>query len=83
MYLESEFFESLKKMREKGDNEGIVKLEETKNKRLEELKQNTGKTKMFLENMSRELSKFARKDDVEILAKQLKMFQPLKYIKEK
>ena len=37
--------------------------------------------KTFLETISNELSKFAKKEDLEILSKQAKMFQPLNLIK--
>jgi len=52
-------------------------------KEMEEMKEGLEKTKMFIENISREFTKFARKDDLDILAKQAKMFQPLEYLKEK
>ena len=51
-------------------------------KEIEELKRTNEKTKAFIENISREFSRLARKDELEIIAKQLKMFQPLQYIKE-
>jgi len=37
----------------------------------------------FLETASDEFSKFARKEDLEILSKQAKMFQPLEFITKK
>jgi len=46
-------------------------------KEMENLKQNIGKIKSFIETISSEFSNFARKEDIEILAKQAKMFQPL------
>lgn len=52
-------------------------------KDLEKIKENSERMKSFIENISREFPKFARKDDLEILAKQAKMFQPLEYLKEK
>ena len=42
------------------------------------IKQDIEKIKMFLETASNEFQKFARKEDLEILSKQAKMFQPLK-----
>ena len=51
-------------------------------KDLQEMKDGIEKMKTFMENISKEFPKFARKDDLEILAKQLKMFQPLRYLKE-
>ncbi len=46
-------------------------------KELEIIKNNMGRLTSFLETASTEFSKFARKEDLEILAKQAKMFQPL------
>ena len=37
----------------------------------------------FLETASQEFSKFARKEDLEILSKQAKMFQPLNFVLKK
>lgn len=54
---------------------------ETK-KDIEIIKQNLEKIKTFLENLSGEISKFARKEDLEILSKQAKMFRPLKLSKK-
>jgi len=51
-------------------------------KTLEEVKQELERMKAFLETISGEFSKFARKDDLEILKKQAKMFQPLGMIKK-
>ena len=45
-------------------------------KEMEILKTSTERLVSFLETASGEFSKFARKEDVEILAKQAKMFQP-------
>ena len=50
-------------------------------KELEETKQILKKVNRFVENISAEFSKFARKDDLEILKKQAKMFQPLEFLK--
>jgi predicted nucleic acid-binding Zn-ribbon protein len=47
-------------------------------KDIELLKQNMERLISFLESASAEFSKFAKKDDLEILYKQAKMFQPLK-----
>ncbi len=47
------------------------------------IKQNMERTISFLETASSEFSKFARKEDLEILSKQAKMFQPLKLINKK
>ncbi len=47
------------------------------------IKQNIERTTSFLETASSEFSKFARKEDLEILSKQAKMFQPLKFVRKK
>ncbi|MEK6823723.1 MAG: hypothetical protein AABY06_01690 [Nanoarchaeota archaeon] len=51
-------------------------------KDLEEIKDSVEKMRRFIESISSEFPKFARKDDLNILIKQAKMFQPLKYLKE-
>jgi len=45
-------------------------------KDIEIIKQKIERIASFMETISGEFSKFARKDDLEILAKQAKMFQP-------
>ena len=52
-------------------------------KELELLKRNMERLISFLETASSEFSKFAKKEDLEILAKQAKMFQPLEFIRKK
>jgi len=52
-------------------------------KDLEIIKRNMERLVSFLETASTEFSKFARKEDLEILSKQAKMFQPLKFTKKK
>ena len=42
------------------------------------MKQNMNRLMNFIETASSEFSKFAKKEDLEILSKQAKMFQPLK-----
>ena len=59
-------------------NEDILTIK----KDLEKIKDSMGKIRMFIESISTEFPKFARKDDLNILIKQAKMFQPLKYLKE-
>lgn len=49
-------------------------------KDVEIIKTNIGKIKSFLESISGEISKFAKKEDLEILKKQAKMFQPMKLV---
>ncbi len=51
-------------------------------KDVETLKQSLEGIKDFLETISNEFSKFATIDDLEILKKQAKMFQPLKLVKK-
>lgn len=51
-------------------------------KEIETLKQDVEKIKSFLEIISGELGKFAKKDDLEILKKQAKMFQPLEFVRK-
>jgi len=41
------------------------------------------RVKDFLEIASGEFQKFARKEDLEILSKQAKMFQPLEFVRKK
>jgi hypothetical protein len=52
-------------------------------KQIETLNQEMQSAKSFLETASQEFSKFAKKEDLDILAKQAKMFQPLEFIKRK
>ena len=52
-------------------------------KNIEIIKRNMERLISFLETASGEFSKFARKEDLEILAKQAKMFQPLELIKKR
>ena len=49
-------------------------------KDVEHIKQNLEKIKSFIETISSEFSNFARKEDIEILMKQAKMFQPLELV---
>jgi len=59
-------------------NEDILTIK----KDLEKIKDSMEKIRRFIESISTEFPKFARKDDLNILIKQAKMFQPLKYLKE-
>ena len=52
-------------------------------KSLEIMKRNMEKMLSFLEDASEEFPKFARKEDLEILTKQAKMFQPLEFVRKK
>lgn len=51
-------------------------------KDLEKIKDSAEKMRLFIESISSEFPKFAKKDDLNILIKQAKMFQPLRYLKE-
>jgi len=46
-------------------------------KDVEIIKSNLERIRNFLESVAGELSKFAKKEDLEILSKQAKMFQPI------
>lgn len=50
-------------------------------KDIEQIKQDMTRIKSFLETASGEFSKFAKKEDLEILIKQAKMFQPLEFVR--
>lgn len=52
-------------------------------KDIETLKNNMQRLVAFIETASEEFSKFARKEDLEILYKQAKMFQPLEFVRKK
>ena len=52
-------------------------------KEIEILKEGMERIKEFLEIASGEFQKFARKEDLEILSKQAKMFQPLEFVRKK
>jgi hypothetical protein len=58
-----------------------IKMLEIK-KDIETMKQNIERLSSFVESISGEFSKFAKKDDLEILTKQAKMFQPLDFVKK-
>ena len=55
----------------KETNENILEIK----KDMEIMKQNMDRLVAFLETLSSELPKFAKKDDLQILAKQAKMFK--------
>lgn len=48
-------------------------------KEIELMKRDLTRVKSFIESISGEFSRFARKEDLEILTKQAKMFQPLEF----
>ena len=49
-------------------------------KDIEIIKRDIERLKSFFETASGEFSKFAKKEDLEILSKQAKMFQPLEFV---
>jgi len=51
-------------------------------KEIEKIKNTLERVKSFLEIASSEFQKFARKEDLEILKKQAKMFQPLDFVRK-
>lgn len=51
-------------------------------KELTTIKEDIKRIKSFLEIVSSEFSKFAKKEELEILSKQAKMFQPLEFIRK-
>ncbi len=69
---------NLVEIREKNNKE-ILELK----KELEIIKQDVKRMIEFLESASAEFSKFARKEEVAILSKQAKMFQPLNFVTKK
>lgn len=70
--------QNLVETKEKSSSE-IIEMK----KDIEKISRNTEKLIGFLETASDEFSKFARKEDLEILAKQAKMFQPLEFVRKK
>ncbi|VVB82257.1 Uncharacterised protein [uncultured archaeon] len=46
------------------------------------LKQSVQRLTSFVETISSEFSKFAKKEDLEILTKQAKMFQPMDFVRK-
>lgn len=59
-------------------NEKVLEIK----KDVEGMKQDIERIKSFLESISNEITKFAKKDDLDILAKQAKMFQPLEFVRK-
>jgi len=66
---------NLVEIREK-NNQEILELK----KEIETIKRDVKRMTDFLKSASAEFSKFARKDEVAILSKQAKMFQPLNLV---
>jgi hypothetical protein len=70
--------------------QNLVEIKDITNKRIleikkdvEVMKQDIERMSSFLEMISGEFSKFAKKEDLEILIKQAKMFQPLELMSKK
>ena len=57
-------------------NKKIIELK----KEMQNMKESMERVTSFLETASEDMQKFAKKEDVDIIAKQLKMFQPLEYL---
>jgi predicted nucleic acid-binding Zn-ribbon protein len=51
-------------------------------KDIETMKSNIERLSSFLDSVSDEFSKFAKKEDLEILTKQAKMFQPMDFVRK-
>jgi len=66
---------NLVEIREKNNQETLELKKE-----LEIIKQDVKRMVGFLESVSGEFSRFARKDELQILSKQAKMFQPLNFV---
>jgi hypothetical protein len=69
--------------------QNLVEIKEKTNQKILELKKdveiikdNVERLSSFMENISGEFSKFAKKDDLEILTKQAKMFQPMDFVRK-
>ncbi len=71
------FGENLLELKER-TAEDIVEIK----KSMQGLSQDVEKIKSFVEMFSEEASDFARKEDIEILSKQAKMFQPLEFVRK-
>jgi hypothetical protein len=69
--------QNLIEMKEKND-EKIIGMK----KDIENMKTEIKRISEFLEDISSEISKFAKKEDLEILTKQAKMFQPLDFVRK-
>jgi hypothetical protein len=67
--------QNLLEIKDKSEKE-ILELK----KEMELLRQSNEKIQNFLEKISSQISSFAKKDDLDILKKQAKMFQPLNFL---
>lgn len=69
--------------------QNLIETKEENHKRILEIKKDIENMKQILERMSSfmetvsgEFSKFAKKEDLEILTKQAKMFQPMDFVRK-
>ena len=67
----------------------FLNTKEETNEKIIEMKKDIGKInqeveriKSFIESISNEITKFAKKEDLDILSKQAKMFQPLEFVRK-
>lgn len=71
------FGENLLELKEKTASD-IVEIK----KELHEITEILNRLRSFTESLSSEVSGFAKKEDLEILSKQAKMFQPLEFVRK-
>jgi predicted nucleic acid-binding Zn-ribbon protein len=69
--------------------QNLVEIKERTNQKMMEIKNDIETMKLnierlssFLDSVSGEFSKFAKKDDLEILTRQAKMFQPMDFVRK-
>jgi len=69
--------------------QNLIEIKEGTNKKIldikkdvEVMKQTLERLSSFMETVSSEFSKFAKKEDLEILTKQAKMFQPMDFVRK-
>jgi predicted nucleic acid-binding Zn-ribbon protein len=69
--------------------QNLIEIKEKSNQKMMEIKKDIETMKStierlssFLDSVSSEFSKFAKKDDLEILTKQAKMFQPMEFVRK-
>jgi hypothetical protein len=69
--------------------QNLIEMKDSTNKKMldmkkdvEIMKQTLERLSSFMETVSGEFSKFAKKEDLEILTKQAKMFQPMDFVRK-
>ncbi len=69
--------------------QNLIDVKENHDKKLLEIKKDLEQLKLkverltsFIETLSEEFSNFAKKEDLDILKKQAKMFQPLEFVRK-